>query len=111
MSHSPRELGLIPMYASASTARLKAARGTGLFVTAPAQARHADLVARAADAGVDVQLVSGEVMGELAQTITPQGLLAVCDFVDVPLDRLEAGRMRLVAVLAHVTDPGHARTV
>ena len=37
-----------------------------------------------------MQLVSGEVMGELAQTITPQGLLAVCDFVDVPLDQVSA---------------------
>ena len=70
-----------------SEALATGARISGLFVTAPAQARHADLVEAAADAGVEVQLVSGEVMGELAQTITPQGLLAVCDFVDVPLDR------------------------
>src|ERR1700729_2980928 len=86
---------------------------TGLFVTAPAQARHADLVARAADAGIDVQLVSGEVMGELAQTITPQGLLAVCDFVDVPLEEVTGARPApvLVALLANVRDPGNAGTV
>jgi len=88
------------------------ARVSGLFVTAPAQARHADLVDAAEDAGVEVQLVSGEVMGELAQTITPQGLLAVCDFVDVPLDQLTArAPLRLVAVLANVRDPGNAGTV
>jgi len=129
-------------YATASTARLKAARrltkralrqreraflaegpqavsealatGTrvsGLFVTAPAQARHADLVAAAQDAGVDVQLVSGEIMSELAQTVTPQGLLAVCDFVDVPLDSVTAARPVLVALLANVRDPGNAGTV
>ena len=84
---------------------------SGLFVTGPAQARHADLVDAAAAAGIEVQLVSGEVMGELAQTITPQGLLAVCDFVDVPLDRLDNGKLRLVAVLANVRDPGNAGTV
>src|SRR6202020_3240318 len=72
---------------------------------------HADLVEAAEDAGVEVQLVSGEVMGELAQTIAPQGLLAVCDFVDVPLDRLDAGAMGLVVVLASVRDPGNAGTV
>ena len=94
-----------------SEALATGARISGLFVTAPAQARHADLVDVAQDAGVDVQLVSGEVMGELAQTITPQGLLAVCDFVDVPLDRLNAGTMGLVAVLANVRDPGNAGTV
>jgi RNA methyltransferase, TrmH family len=36
-----------------------------------------------AAAGVPVYEVSGEVMSELAQTVTPQGLLAVCPFVDV----------------------------
>jgi len=130
------------MYASASTARLKAARRltkralrqqeraflaegpqavsealaggagvSGLFVTAPAQARHSDLVARAEDAGVDVQLVSGEVMSELAQTVTPQGLLAVCDFLDVPLEQVTAAGPVLVALLANVRDPGNAGTV
>ena len=87
------------------------ARVSGLFVTAAAQARHAGLVARAADAGVDVQVVSGEVMSDLAQTVTPQGLLAVCDFVDVPLGQVTAARPRLVALLANVRDPGNAGTV
>jgi len=130
------------VYASASLARVKAARrltkralrqheraflaegpqavaealGTGacvrgLFATAPALARHAALIARAADAGVEVQTVSGEVMGELAQTVTPQGLLAVCDFVDVPLERVTAARPALVALLANIRDPGNAGTV
>ena len=83
----------------------------GIFVTAPAQARHAGLIARAQDAGIDVQSVSGEVMGELAQTVTPQGLLAVCDFIDVPLDQVTAARPALVAVLANIRDPGNAGTV
>ena len=82
-----------------------------LFVTAPAQAHHADLVSAAADAGIDVQMVSGEVMAELAQTITPQGLLAVCGFVDVSLDSVASGRPALVALLANVRDPGNAGTV
>jgi TrmH family RNA methyltransferase len=56
-------------------------------------------------------VVSGEVMGELAQTVTPQGLLAVCDFVDVPLDQVTAARPALVAVLANIRDPGNAGTV
>jgi TrmH family RNA methyltransferase len=85
---------------------------TDLFVTAAAHSRHADLVAAAAAAGISVQVVSGEVMSELAQTVTPQGLLAVCGFVDVPLASITAGRpARLVAVLANVRDPGNAGTV
>ena len=83
---------------------------TQLFVTAAAQPRHTDLIELAAGQGADVHLVSGEVMTELAQTITPQGVLAVCRFVDVPLAEVPAGS-RLVVVLANVRDPGNAGTV
>jgi RNA methyltransferase, TrmH family len=82
-----------------------------LFITAAARARHADLAALAAGQGALVQAVSGEVMAELAQTITPQGVLAVCRYVDVPLAQLAAGAPRLVAILANVRDPGNAGTV
>jgi len=61
------------------------AQVTDLFVTGPARSRHADLITTAEGAGVPVHVVSGQVMEELAQTVTPQGLLAVCGFVDVPL--------------------------
>jgi RNA methyltransferase, TrmH family len=84
---------------------------TELFMTAAAQDRHGDLVEQAAQQGAGVHGVSGEVMAELAQTVTPQGLLAVCRFIDVPLAGLMAGRPRLVAVLANVRDPGNAGTV
>jgi TrmH family RNA methyltransferase len=93
---------------------------TELFVTAEARARHEDLVTAMARAGIPVHTVSGEVMAELAQTVTPQGLLAVCGFVDVPLEQAIAavapgaagGRSpRLVTLLACVRDPGNAGTV
>jgi TrmH family RNA methyltransferase len=84
---------------------------TELFVTGPGRSRHADLVDAAAAAGVPVHEVSGEVMADLAQTVTPQGLLAVCPFIDVPLDTLISAEPRLVVVLANVRDPGNAGTV
>ncbi len=90
---------------------------TELFVTAEARARHEELVTAMARAGIPVHTVSGEVMAELAQTVTPQGLLAVCGFVDVPLEQaiaalgVAAGQPRLVALLASVRDPGNAGTV
>jgi RNA methyltransferase, TrmH family len=88
------------------------ARVADLFVTVPARSRHHDLVTAMAAAGIPVHVVSGEVMDELAQTVTPQGLLAVCDFVDVPLAEVTArGTPRLVALLANVRDPGNAGTV
>jgi RNA methyltransferase, TrmH family len=82
-----------------------------LFVTAPARSRYGALAAQAAGQGVPVSEVSGEVMAELAQTVTPQGLLAVCRFIDVPLAELLAAAPRLVVVLANVRDPGNAGTV
>jgi TrmH family RNA methyltransferase len=81
-----------------------------LFTTAEAEYRHADLITAATAAGAQVFRASGEVMAELAQTVTPQGLLAVCRFVHVPLEAMPADA-RLVAVLAHVRDPGNAGTV
>ncbi len=95
---------------------------TELFVTAEARARHPDLVTGLAGTGVPAQLVSGEVMSDLAQTVTPQGVLAVCGFVDVPLERAVPSPAavaspgtgpapKLAAVLANVRDPGNAGTV
>jgi TrmH family RNA methyltransferase len=88
------------------------ARVTDLFVTAHARSRHQDLVAEIAAAGIPVHVVNGEIMDELAQTVTPQGLLAVCGFVDVPLAEITSkAQPRLVALLANVRDPGNAGTV
>jgi RNA methyltransferase, TrmH family len=86
-------------------------RITDLFVTGPARTKYRDLVTAMGDAGVPVHVISGEAMGELAQTVTPQGLLAVCGFVDVPLATVAASAPTLVALLANVRDPGNAGTV
>jgi TrmH family RNA methyltransferase len=88
------------------------ARVTDLFVTAHARSRHQGLVAEIAAAGIPVHVVNGEIMDELAQTVTPQGLLAVCGFVDVPLAEITShAPPKLVALLANVRDPGNAGTV
>jgi TrmH family RNA methyltransferase len=52
-------------------------------------------------------------MAELAQTVTPQGILAVCRFIDVDLAQVfgTAAPPALVVVLASVRDPGNAGTV
>jgi RNA methyltransferase, TrmH family len=84
---------------------------TELFITAQAQAKFGELARLAAGQGAVVRTVSGEVMTQLAQTVTPQGVLAVCRFVDVPLGKLIAAAPRLVVLLAGVRDPGNAGTV
>lgn len=82
-----------------------------LLITGAAGSRHRGLAAAAARQGADVLTVSGEVMAALAQTITPQGVLAVCRFVDVPLAEVTDSRPRLAVILANVRDPGNAGTV
>jgi RNA methyltransferase, TrmH family len=84
---------------------------TELFVTSQGAGRHPELVAEAASQGAVVHEISGEAMGEVAQTITPQGLVGVCRFVDVSLASLLEQPPRLVTVLANVRDPGNAGTV
>lgn len=82
-----------------------------VFVTAEAALRHGEILGRAQEAGLPVHRVSGEVMAAIAQTVTPQGIAAVCTVLDVPLASVLARRPRLVAVLAHARDPGNAGTV
>jgi TrmH family RNA methyltransferase len=87
-----------------------------LFVTADARARHPELIARAVALGVPVHLASGAVLGELSETVTPQGVVAVCDVIDVALaSALELSRdaevPALFVLLAAVRDPGNAGTV
>ena len=84
---------------------------TELFATPSAAERHADLVAAAQDAGSRVHLADDTVLAGLSTTVTPQGLVGVCRFLDSPLATVLAARPRLVAVLAQVRDPGNAGTV
>lgn len=82
-----------------------------LFVTAEAAARHQDLVTGASSIGATVHQVSGQVMASLTGTVTPQGILAVCPFVDVPAATILAAPPRLSVLLAQARDPGNAGTV
>jgi TrmH family RNA methyltransferase len=86
-------------------------RVRALYVTTEAAERYVAEVTAARARGVEPVPVTDEVMTAMTDTVTPQGLLAVCDLVDRPLDEVLAGRPALVAVLAHVRDPGNAGTV
>ncbi|GAA5140108.1 RNA methyltransferase [Pseudonocardia adelaidensis] len=87
------------------------ARVHELFVTAAAAERHPDLVEAAAGAGARTSLVTDTAAGSLSDTVTPQGLVAVCDLLDVPVDAALGRHPSLVAVCAGIADPGNAGTV
>ena len=73
--------------------------------------RHPQLVALARDAGMPVHECDATVMAALVDTQHPQGILAVCRPVDVPLAQALRADDGFVVVLANVRDPGNAGTV
>ena len=75
-----------------------------LFATDEARRRHPDLTAGAT-------AVTEGAVAALAETVAPQGLVAVCHQRAVRLDAALDGRPRLVAVLAEIRDPGNAGTI
>ena len=82
-----------------------------LFATADALVRYADLVEAAEAHGARISPVTDEALAALAGTVRPQGVVAVCSTVDVPLETALSRAPSLVAVLADIADPGNAGTV
>lgn len=79
-----------------------------VFATAEAGERHAEVRAAAEARGVDWLTVDEQTLASVTDTVVPQGLVAVCAFVDVPLDAALGAAPRLVAIGANVRDPGNA---
>jgi len=82
-----------------------------LFATESFEEKYPDLLSRARDARVSVNLVSEAVLRELSDTTTPQGVVAICQQFHVSLDDVLAAKPKLVAFLAQIRDPGNAGTV
>ena len=82
-----------------------------VFVTAVAARRHRQLLDAASERGARISAITDRAAAALSETVTPQGIFAVCPTVDVPLAGALSGRPRLVAVLVGVADPGNAGTV
>ena len=61
--------------------------------------------------GVNARLATDEVLAAMADTVNPQGIIAVCAFVDVDLEAVLDAGPRLIAVLCQLRDPGNAGTV
>jgi len=82
-----------------------------VFATAAGTARHRPLVDTAVAATVPWTVVDDDVMAALTDTVTPQGVVARCRFVDLPLAEWLCAAPRLLAVCADVRDPGNAGAV
>jgi len=79
-----------------------------IFVTEHAADRHRDLLSTV---DVPVSCLTDKAADGLSETVTPQGIIAVCDLLDRHLVDTLADTPRLVTVLVGVSDPGNAGTV
>ncbi|WP_040163559.1 TrmH family RNA methyltransferase [Microbacterium gorillae] len=82
-----------------------------LYVTPAAWEKHADLRAAADEAGVRATFASEAVLAAMADTVTPQGLIAVARQTPASLDAVFADSPRLLAVCEQVRDPGNLGTI
>ncbi|MGY1917277.1 TrmH family RNA methyltransferase [Blastococcus sp. SYSU DS0973] len=79
-----------------------------VFATQAAATAHRDLLA---ETPVPVRPVTEKAAAGLSETVTPQGLVAVCELRDVPAESLTTAPPRLSVALAELADPGNAGTV
>ena len=79
-----------------------------IFVTEAAAQRYAELLA---DHRAAVQLVTERAAKALSDTVTPAGVIAVCEHPSAVLADVLAQRPRLVAVGVEIGEPGNAGTL
>lgn len=72
---------------------------------------HLELLTAARAAGVAHYAVSEQNLATLSDTVTPQGVVAVCRTLDVPLAEAVTPEVALVVICAQIRDPGNAGTV
>ena len=80
-----------------------------LFATPSAVEAYADLIGDR-----PVTLVSDQAMAAISDAVSPAGITALCDFLDVSWSsvvEVRASKPRLVVICADVRDPGNAGTV
>jgi TrmH family RNA methyltransferase len=82
-----------------------------VFITQAAMDRHKDLVSLAAEHQLQLTLATEKVLEEMADTVTPQGVVAVCGFNDVALGDVLAKKPALIALLHQVQDPGNVGNI
>ena len=82
-----------------------------VFMTPDAFGKNADLVGLASAAGVDFEQVSEQVLTQMADTTTPQGVIAVSQMTQTTMAEILQGAPSLLVLLDRVADPGNAGTI
>ncbi|WP_292834656.1 RNA methyltransferase [Microbacterium sp.] len=82
-----------------------------LFATPTAMERHPDLRDAARDAGIEVVFTTEAVLDAMADTVTPQGIVAVARQALTSLREVFAAAPKLIAICEEVRDPGNLGTI
>ncbi|MFB2599106.1 TrmH family RNA methyltransferase [Herbiconiux sp. P17] len=82
-----------------------------LFATPTALERYTEIAQAVSDAGIDVEFVTEHVLDAMADTVTPQGFVAVCRQFPTAVKDIFSAEPRLIAILEEVRDPGNAGTI
>lgn len=82
-----------------------------LFITDEAAEAHPEFVETVKDRDIRWNIITAEVLSELSTTVNSQGVVAVCEHIDVDLDSVIDTEAQLIVVLSQVRDPGNAGTI
>lgn len=82
-----------------------------LFATPTAMERHQDIRDAAAEAGLEIVFTTEAVLDAMADTVTPQGIVAVARQSPTSLKDVFAASPTLVAICEEVRDPGNLGTI
>jgi TrmH family RNA methyltransferase len=82
-----------------------------VFATPTALERYGEISRAAAAAGLDIEFVSEQVAEAMADTVTPQGIIAVCRQFPTSVKDILGSEPTLIAILEEVRDPGNAGTI
>ena len=78
-----------------------------VFLTPGAKDRYSDIVQLASSEGIELSLATDAVVDHMADTVTPQGIVAVCQFHSVELETILATGATHLVILHEVKDPGN----
>lgn len=82
-----------------------------LYATPSAMERHQDIRDAARGAGIEVEFTTEAVLDAMADTVTPQGIVAVARQSPTSLKAVFAASPRLIAICEEVRDPGNLGTI
>lgn len=82
-----------------------------VFFTEDAAIKNHALLTQAQHSNVRLSEITERAAKGLSETVTPQGIIAVCALLDVPLAQALKGAPSLVAVPVEASDPGNAGTI